>query len=158
MEFTRDEKLAFLEALSKQTKPLLENLKGDAKMELMDAFRETGVDRRAILIDGQKVGEIGITYSSAKPVIIPGMEKEALEYLWENGMAEITPKRGWEKCFVRAGDAVVNEESGEICAFMYWEPSVAKTAAVRGCKPADVLAALQPKLNGNDDIMGLLEG
>lgn len=153
---TSDEKLALLEAMNKKLKPMLEEAKGNAKLELMDMCRESGVDRKAIMIDGQKVGEIGITYSTAKPVIIPGMEKEAIEYLWENGMAEIVPKKGWEKCFVRAGNAVVNEESGEICPFMYWEPSVAKTAAVRGCKPEVVLEAIQQKLEGHS-IVSLID-
>ena len=154
---TNDEKLALYEAMHKKLKPRLEEAKGNAKLELMEMCRESGVDRRAIMIDGQKVGEIGVSYSTAKPVIYPGMEKVALDYLWENGMAEITPKKGWEKNFVRAGNAVVNEESGEICNFLYWEPSVAKTAAVRGCQPDKVLEAIQSKLEGND-IMGLLEG
>lgn len=156
MLLTNDEKLALLEAMSKKIKPELEHLKGEAKLALMEACRESGIDRKAIMIDGQKVGEIGITYSSAKPVIIPGREKEALEYLWENGMAEITPKKGWEKCFVRAGSSVVNEENGEICDFLEWAPSIAKTAAVRGCQPDKVLEALQPKLT-DSSVFGFLE-
>ena len=153
---TKDEKLALFEAMNKKLKPELETLKGEAKLELMEAYREHGVDRKAILVDGQKVGEIGISYSTAKAVIVPGREKEALEYLAEKGLVEYVPKRGWEKAFSKAGDAVVDSDSGEICDFLYWEPSVAKTAAVRGCKPEAVLEAIQPKLEGRS-IMGLLE-
>nr|DAV56313.1 MAG TPA: hypothetical protein [Caudoviricetes sp.] len=143
-----DEKLALLEAMSKKIKPELESLKGEAKLGLMDAFAESGVDRRAILVDGQKVGEIGITYSTAKPYIKPGHEAEALEYLTSLGLTETVPVKGWEKHFTHAGDAVLHAESGEIADCLEWEPSVAKTAAVRGCKPDEVLEAIQPKLRG----------
>jgi hypothetical protein len=154
---TRDEKLALLEAMSKKIKPLLEDVKGEAKLELLELCRESGIDRKAIMVDGQKVGEIGISYTTAKPAIVPGKEKEALEYLAEAGLVDWSPKRGWEKGFAKAGDAVVDTESGAICDFLCWEPSIAKTAAVRGCKPDAVLEAIQPKLAGGD-IMGLLEG
>lgn len=154
---TSDEKLAVLEAMMKKLKPLLDEAKGEAKLELMEMCRQMGVDRKAIMVGEQKVGEIGITYSTAKPAIMPGREKEALGYLAEMGLVEYVPKKGWEKAFAKAGDAVVDTENGEICDFLYWEPSVAKTAALRGCKPDAVLEAIQPKLEGND-IMGLLEG
>ena len=152
----KDEKLAVLEAMNKKLKPMLDEAKGDAKLELMDMCRENGIDRRAIMVDGQKVGEVGISYSTAKPVIIPGKEKEALDYLADMGLVEYVPMKGWEKFFSKAGDAVVDTENGEICDFLMWEPSRAKTAALRGCKPDEVLAAIQPKLEGRD-IMGLLE-
>lgn len=154
---TKDEKLALLEAMNKKLKPLLDEAKGQAKLELMELCNESGIDRKAIMVDGQKVGEVGITYTTAKPAIIPGKEKEALEYLAEMDLIDWTPKRGWEKHFSKAGDAVVDIESGAICDFLHWEPSIAKTAALRGCKPDAVLEAIQPKLAGND-IMGLLEG
>lgn len=153
---TSDEKLALLEGMNKKLKPMLDEAKGQAKLELMEMCRQNGVDRKAIMVDGQKVGEIGIAYSTAKPAIMPGREKEALDYLAEMGLVEYVPKKGWEKHFAKAGDAVVDTENGEICDFLCWEPSVAKTAAVRGCKPEEVLAAIQPKLAGGD-IMGLLE-
>ena len=152
----RDEKLALLEAMNKKLKPMLDEAKGEAKLELMEMCRQNGVDRKAIMVDGQKVGEIGITYSTAKPAIIPGKEKEALDYLADMGLVEYVPKKGWEKFFSKAGDAVVDTENGEICDFLCWEPSIVKTAAVRGCKPEEVLSAIRPKLAGND-IMGLLE-
>ena len=154
---TSDEKLALLEAMMKKLKPLLDDAKGEAKLELMEMCRQMGVDRKAIMVGEQKVGEIGITYSTAKPAIVPGREKEALDYLAEMGLVERSPKKGWEKAFTKAGDAVVDSESAEICDFLYWEPSFAKTAALRGCKPDAVLEAIQPKLEGGD-ILGLLEG
>ena len=89
--------------------------------------------------------------------IYPGMEKEALEYLTEQGLTEVVPVKGWEKAFARVGNSVANRETGEILDFLYWEPSVAKSASVRGCQPDDVIQAMQGKLNG-ETIMGLLEG
>lgn len=154
---TKDEQLATLEALSKRIKPILDDLKSDVRNELLEACKENGVDRKAILVDGQKVGEVGISYSTAKAAIYPGREKEAIEYLTELGLTEVVPIKGWEKSFTRVGNEVANKDTGEILDFLYWEPSVAKSASVRGCKPDDVIQAMQGKLNG-ETIMGLLEG
>ena len=153
---TKDEQLATLEALSKRIKPILDDLKSDIRNELLEACKENGVDRKAILVDGQKVGEVGISYSTAKAAIYPGREKEALEYLTEQGLTEVTPVKGWEKAFARVGNSVANQETGEILDFLYWEPSVAKSASVRGCQPKAVLDAFNGKIDANT-IIGLLE-
>ena len=153
---TKDEQLATLEALSKRIKPILDDLKSDVRNELLEACKENGVDRKAILVDGQKVGEVGISYSTAKAAIYPGREKEALEYLTEQGLTEVVPVKGWEKAFARVGNSVANQETGEILDFLYWEPSVAKSASVRGCQPQAVLDAFNGKIDGNT-IIGLLE-
>lgn len=156
MELTRDERLALLEAMSKQIKPQLEELKGEAKLELMGMCEQSGVDRRAIMVCGQKVGEIGITYTAAKPCIDYDHKEEALEYLFANGLAEIVPKKGWENQFAKSGNVVIDTETGEVCPFLYWDVSVPKSAAVRGCKPKDVIAAMQGKLT-SVTLNGLLE-
>ena len=153
---TKDEQLATLEALSKRIKPILDDLKSDVRNELLEACKENGVDRKAILVDGQKVGEVGISYSTAKAAIYPGREKEALEYLTEQGLTEVVPVKGWEKAFARVGNSVANQETGEILDFLYWEPSVAKSASVRGCQPKAVLDAFNGKIDANT-IIGLLE-
>ena len=153
---TKDEQLATLEALSKRIKPILDDLKSDVRNELLEACKESGVDRKAILVDGQKVGEVGISYSTAKAAIYPGREKEAIEYLTELGLTEVVPIKGWEKSFTRVGNEVANKDTGEILDFLYWEPSVAKSASVRGCQPKAVLDAFNGKIDGNT-IIGLLE-
>ena len=154
---TSDERLALLVALDKQLKPQLDDAKQEAKYQLMDSFEATGADRKAILVDGTKVGEVGMSYSTAKPAPKIGYESDFLDYLESLGLTERTPVKGWEKQFSRAGDSVINTNSGEIADCMEWEPSRVKSAAVRGCKPDDVLNALQGKLAGTNPFALLME-
>lgn len=158
MEWTQDEKLAVLEAMQKQIKPQLEDLKSEARYDLLDTFNETGADRRAILIEGSKVGEVGISYSKPKPTINMSRYEAAIAYLESIGMVEKTPVSGWEKVFAKVGGHIVNEETGDIVDDLFdWQPSVAKGASVRGCKPEVVFDAIKPKLE-NVSIVNMLEG
>ena len=147
---TEDERLALLSALDKVIKPQLDESKQQAKYHLMESFDKSGADRKAIIVDGTKVGDVGISYSTAKPAPKPGMMDEFLDYLESLGLTQRTPVKGWEKQFSHAGSAVIHAESGEIVDCMEWEPSRPKTAAVRGCKPEDVLDALSSKLAGTN--------
>lgn len=157
MELTRDEELALLKALAKKVKERLDVIEYQAKDEVMAGYIENGTDRRSIIIEGVKVGEIGLSYSKAKPVIKPGRELEALVYLGECGLTELKPVKDWEKRFARAGAQVVDQETGEVVDWAEWLPQTASTAAIRGCKPDDVVQAFGPKLNGAT-FAGLLEG
>lgn len=153
-KLTQDEQLAFIEALSKQIKKPLSDIKGDTKLDLQDAYRENGVDRRAIQINGEKVGEVSLSYNNPKPVI-NDMEK-ALPFLEELGLVEIHPITGWEKHFSQVGEHAVHSESGAIGEGMYWQGKTPKSASVRGCEPETVFPAIQKKLGGS--LGGLLEG
>ena len=62
MEITKDEQLAFLCALDKRVAPALKEAKNEARAEIMDAYAENGTDRKAILVGGEKVGEVGISF------------------------------------------------------------------------------------------------
>lgn len=157
MQVTRDEELAFLKALQKQVKARLEALEAEAKDEVMRHFIEDGTDRRSIIIEGVKVGEIGLSYSKPKAAIKPGYERDALTYLDSCGLVEYKPATGWEKRFTQVGGRVVDQYTGEVCEWAEWVPATASTAAIRGCKPQDVLRALRAKLDGVP-IAGLLEG
>ena len=66
---TKDEKLALLCALDKRVTPALKDAKDEARAEIMDAYAENGTDRKAILVGGEKVGEVGISYSKPAPFI-----------------------------------------------------------------------------------------
>lgn len=154
---TKDENLALLCALDKVIKPKLDDAKQDAKYQLMESFEAAGADRKAILVDGTKVGDVGMSYSTAKPVPKIGYESDFLDYLESLGLTERTPVKGWEKQFSRAGNSVIHTNSGEIADCMEWEPSRVKSAAVRGCKPDDVLNALQGKLVGTNPFALLME-
>ena len=47
--------------------------------------------------------------------------------------------------------------TGEVVEWAGWNPKAAKTAAVRGCKPEDVLRAFGPRLQSMDAV-ALLDG
>ena len=103
MEYTQDERLAVLTAMQKQIKPALDEAKAIARQEIMEGFAETHTDRRAIIVGDEKVGEIGISYSKAAPVILKERMDEAVAFLDSIGMADIVPKKGWEAHFAKAG-------------------------------------------------------
>ena len=148
MDYTQDERLAVLTAMQKQIEPALKEAKGIARQEIMDGFAETHTDRRAIIVGDDKVGEIGISYSKAAPVILKERMDEAVAFLDSIGMVDIVPKKGWEAHFAKAGDKVVCTDTGEMVDWAMWCPKSPKTAAVRGCAPEDVMQALGPRVEG----------
>ena len=72
---TADERLALLNAMSKAVKPRLDEAKAEAQDGLMDRFAEDGTDRRAIMVGGEKVGEVGMSFTKAAPAVKPGHER-----------------------------------------------------------------------------------
>lgn len=159
---TADERLALLNAMSKAVKPRLDEAKAEAQDGLMDRFAEDGTDRRAIMVGGEKVGEVGMSFSRAAPAVKPGHEREALEAAVEMGLVDWSKVssilvRDWQKRFSRVGDAVVEAQSAELIDWLEWQPSRANGASVRGCAPDVVLPALTAKL-GPGGIAALLGG
>ena len=159
---TADERLALLNAMAKAVKPRLDEAKAEAQDGLMDRFAEDGTDRRAIMVGGEKVGEVGMSFTKAAPAVKPGHEREALEAAIEMGLVDWSKVptilvRDWQKRFSRVGDAVVEAQSAELIDWLEWQPSRAKGASVRGCEPEKVLPALTAKL-GPGGIAALLEG
>ena len=157
MEITKDERLAFLAALDKRVKPALDDAKAEARAEIMDRYAEDGTDRKAILVGGEKVGEVGISYSKAAPYIYRERMADALDFLRQVGLVTETPAKGWETKFDLIGGKVVYKPTGEVVEWAGWNPKAAKTAAVRGCKPEDVMRAFGPRL-ASVDAVALLEG
>lgn len=157
MEITKDEQLAFLTALDKRLKPALDDAKAEARQEIMDRYAEDGTDRKAILVGGEKVGEVGISYSKAAPYIYRERMADALDFLRQVGLVTETPAKGWETKFDLIGGQVVYKPTGEVVEWAGWNPKAAKTAAVRGCKPEDVMRAFGPRL-ASVDVVALLDG
>lgn len=153
---TEDERLALLVAVDKQLQPQLKEAKSLARGELMQLADECGADRRAIKVDGRKVGEVGVTYSKAKPFIVD--MQAAIPYLRDMGLTEEKPKDGWEESFAKAGNDIICTETGEVVPFLAWEPERVKAATVRGCKPQEVLEAMAGKLEGTNPLALLTEG
>ena len=141
MEYTQDERLAVLTAMQKQIEPALKEAKAIARQEIMEGFAETHTDRRAIIVGEEKVGEIGISYSKAAPVILKERMDEAVAFLDSIGMVDIVPKKGWEAHFAKAGDKVVCTDTGETVDWAMWCPKSPKTAAVLGPRVEGMSAA-----------------
>lgn len=154
---TKDEKLALLCALDKRVTPALKDAKDEARAEIMDAYAENGTDRKAILVGGEKVGEVGISYSKPAPFIYAEQMPAALEFLRQVGLVQETPAKGWENQFDLIGGQVVYKPTGEVVEWAGWNPKAAKTAAVRGCKPEDVLRAFGNRI-ASVDAIALLDG
>lgn len=149
-----DERLALLSALNKKIQPALEEAKSEACSELMERCREDGTDRRAVMVNGEKVGEIGIDYTKGHPVIID--TAAALDCLRAMGLTEEVPKKGWESAFSCVGGMVVDTDSAEVITWAQWEPSRPRRAAVRIKGPQTVINAFGARL-ANKDPLALLE-
>lgn len=154
---TKDERLALLVALDKKIQPELKAAKDEARQAIMDGYAQDGTDRKAILVGGEKVGEVGISYSKPAPFIYAERTEYALRFLAEHGLTETVPAKGWERDFDLVAGQVVYKPTGEVCDWAGWSPKAPKTAAVRDCKPEDVMRAFGPRLGGVDAV-SLIEG
>lgn len=152
MNITDSERLALLTALDKRLKPQLANAKDAARQSLLEAQAADGTDRRAIMVNGVKVGEVGVSYTKAAPYIRPERMNDAIECLAELGLVDTVPAKGWESHFTYAGGRVICTDTGETVDWAGWEPSAAKPASVRGCKPEDVMEAFGERLTAVDPI------
>ena len=163
MELTKDERLIVMEGINKilndKKAGLLTEAKAEARSELLELHETMGVDRRALMSGNTKLGEVGISYSKAKPFIFGERKEEALAFLLENELAEITPKRGWEEHFARSADGgIFLTDTGEFVDWAGWDEGGAKSASIRGCNPDEILNAMGNKLIGQDINKLLLEG
>ena len=155
---TDDEALAFMEAVNKAMKPNLDDAKGAARQALLEQFERDGkTDRQGIFIDGEKVGDTSLRYTGGKITIKPGYEAEALEHLYELGLTQMVPAKGWEERFTRIGSEIADVETGEIVTWAEFTPKTAGTAVIKGFKPETVFAALMAML-GSGGVTSLLLG
>lgn len=154
---TEDERLAVLVAMEKVIKPLVADAKGDARIRMMAAYDQCGADGIAIEVGGRKVGKVGITYTTERATITPGREADALSYLESIGLAEMTPRKDWERRFMGTDGGVIDRETGEVMDWASMSKKVPRGAAVYGCKPDDVIPAVRG-LRGDAHILSLLEG
>lgn len=153
---TSDERLALLAAIDKRVGPALKEAKGEACSELMARCAEDGTDRRAVLVGGEKVGEVGVSYAKGHPVIID--QPAAIEALRALGLTEEVPAKGWEEFFSGVAGEVVSNDTGELCGWAMWEPSRPKGASVRIKDPQAVLDAFGARLAGGNPFALLEEG
>lgn len=143
---TQDERLALLTAIDKAVKKELDKAKLEARQQLLELAEQGLSDRKPILVSGQKVGEVGASYSKPKPVIID--EVAAVKFLSEHGLTVQQPIAGWESHFAKAGDVVVFTDTGEVASGIQWEEARPKGATVRVPDTQAVLDAFGDRLQG----------
>lgn len=153
---TDDERLALLAAIDRKVSPALKEAKAAACAELMERCAEDGTDRRAVVVGGQKVGTVGVSYAKAHPVILD--MPQALECLREMGLTEEAPARGWEDAFTAVAGTVVAKDTGEAVPWAVWEPERPKGASVRVSDPQKVLDAFGARLSDGNPLALLEEG
>lgn len=152
MQLTRSERIALLTVLERRIRQRLDDDKDEERQELLENFADTHCDRKALMVGDAKVGEVAVSFATAKPVIKPECQALALAELDEMGLAELVPAKGWEDGFALVGGDVVRKDTGEVCDWLMWQPSYAKTTVVRGIKEEKVRDAFGPRLEGVDAV------
>lgn len=80
-------KLAALTAMEKAVKEQIKQVRSDANAELMDAYDDLGVEKLALKLGGQKVGEFVVTFNAEGFEVT---DQEAFgEFALDYGMAEV---------------------------------------------------------------------
>lgn len=164
-----EERLALANAIEKRAKKIAD----ECKQTLRDDLLASGYDRKSIIINGSKIGEVSISYTKPKPCVLFDKSKEAFDFFIANGLVDCTKIEqvlctDWYKRFSLVGDQVIFNETGEVCDFLIWQPSTISRVNINGCKSSDDLnKAEQSKFTGVDvvfsnklnsaEVFGLLE-
>ncbi len=154
-ELTQDEYLALVVAVDKTIAAKAKQAKNEACAELVAQAMDGQSDRRPVLVGGEKVGEIGASYSKPAPVITD-MPK-ALEALRAKGLTQEVPVKGWEDYYTAAAGIVVDKDDGELIEWASWEPKRVKGAAVRIPDTQAVLDAFGARIADAGGALRLLE-
>lgn len=172
------EQLAVLTALQKMVKGRLDEVRREADDDLLDAYDEDGVTKRALKIGGVKVGDhivvmttgtweiedsaafeefaldygIGTIERSIKPEYIPRVLEilvcELPEAIEET--VKLDPK--WQSCLTNTGGVATFMDSGLRVPGVTYVGQQVKNTQVRGCKPEDV-APIIASLGGIDALL-----
>lgn len=172
------EQLAILTALKKAVDQRLKEVREVANEELLDAYDDLGAEKIALKVDGQKVGDFTITFTSEgykvtdqdalndfaldyglayfTPVIDPEQLEEAIMYLNEHRpefvKTEIKLYQDWDKAVYYVDGECVYQDSGMVIPGIEYKPREIKTTMVRGCKPEDVLPITR-RIGGVDSLL-----
>lgn len=157
-EFTRDEELAALKVLKKRIDERLEVLEAPIKRDLLEAYGDDGIDSKRVEVGGYKVGGYTVVPAKLKPVISPGREAEALEFLGELGLTETVPAKGWERYIANIGGKAVHTGTGQMTDSIEFAFSKLPYIRATGFKDEDVLDAFQARGIASGDVLRLLGG
>ena len=159
--------VAVITALEKYVKQEKASARLKADALIYDAYEAIGADRIPIEMDGEKVGEITITFTTPSPVITDmeayeawatendltqehveviadRLDIEKVRAMWPDAVrtsrAAAQPS-AIEEQLTRAGEKVIYTPTGEIIPGVAYTERRPKHTVVRGCKPEDVLPA-----------------
>ena len=173
-----NEQLAVLTALQKAVKERLTEVRAAADGRMLEAYREEGVTRKALLLGGTKVGDYIVLFSGEDWEIV---DPDAfIEFALSYGLATVE-RQIRPECMARAVSIIADEAPELLCEVTrldadwrrYIKPSAGhatfldsgepvpglepvrqevKGTQVRGCKPDEVLPALR-SLGGIDRLL-----
>lgn len=172
------EELAVLTALKKAVDDRLKEVRAEADSELLEAYDEDGVTKKALKVGGLKVGDyiLNLTKETWEIVDEPAFEDFALTYGFAEeaesiktafmhravelmreecpegleSSAKVDPK--WRDYVYNVDGVPIFMDSGMVVPGVALVPSKPKNTQVRGCKPADVIPRLQA-LGGVDALL-----
>ncbi len=156
MEYT--EELAALKAIQKQVNERVKELEFSIKREMLDQDGGEVSDRRKISVAGYEVGTYILVTPKLSAQIVPGREAEALSFLTDLGLTEVTPVKGWEKAFIEVGGKALHKDTGEFSEAIQFYPSGAAYVRANGFKPETVKDAFQARGIEQREIYALLGG
>ena len=81
------EKLAVLTAMEKAVKDAIREVRSDANADLLEAYEQMGVEKLALKLNGEKVGDFIVTFNTDTFVITD--EDAFLEFAVDYGMATV---------------------------------------------------------------------
>lgn len=184
MEISLLEKLAVLTALQKAVKDQITEVRAEADSEMYQLYSDDRITKRALKLGDTKVGDylvsetkesytiedneafedFALTYGFADEVKIidPSKMLEAIAFLQENNptmiASEIVIDGNWEKAVTNTCGIATYLDTGLAIPGVKINPPTYKNTQVRGCKPEDVLPALQRSLDGMSVTQFLLGG
>ena len=148
------ERLAILAAMRKKVDAAYKSAQteADAEIKAMGA----GVTKVTTSVGGERV-DITVPINRPKPWPPEDRRSPFWEFMRDHGMTEETLAPGWDKRVVRAGDAMVWEETGEVVPDGAWLPESMGTArptvrdadaVLREASRLGLLSAEMPMLGG----------
>ena len=172
------EKLALLTALQKMVKSALDDTRAEANEELLEAFEEDGVTKKALRLGGVKVGDFivvmstgkwritdsaafldfALTYGFAREIrsikseylneVLNHLEREFPEAL----EVTVEPDPKWENYVENVAGTPTYLDSGEVVPGIEFVGQTVKNTQVRGCKPEEV-GPIIAKMGGIDALL-----
>lgn len=170
------ERLAIAHACAGAFKDVESQAREACNKELMEAYDADGIEKMALRVGKEKVGEFTVVYASdgyevvddkfmdfalanglahekrtLKPDAIPQVLSMLSAYVDPDVLSDfieesIELNQDWDKYFERRGGEVVMAGTYEIVPGVVYRPKRVKNTRITGCKPDEVL----PQLTAND--------